>query len=148
MDRPDECAHPLGRGSPVRSRGGWRMIARKQPTIRGWVLVSACALSALASAPARAGAEEAKAGQPTAEAVLRQVADFFKKARSVAVEVERVQEVGARSIQQSFSVAFQRPNRFAYRDKGGTGITVICDGKRLVTDAPALKKYTPHEGDP
>src|SRR4051794_37030936 len=63
--------------------------------------------------------DAAPAGAPTAEPVLRRTTDFFKKARSVSVEVERVQKVGEMTIPSKLTIAIERPNRFAIRSVEG-----------------------------
>jgi thiol-disulfide isomerase/thioredoxin len=129
------------------------MTGRKPALDRGRAILLLCGVAALggSGSAALAQANDPKAGPPgapTAEAVLRRSADFYKNARSIAVEVERAQKIGALAVQVTYEVAFQRPNRFAVRTKGGgpgPGIDVVCDGKKLFVSIPALKKYT--EGD-
>jgi thiol-disulfide isomerase/thioredoxin len=114
------------------------------------VLWGVAALSATWSGgTARAQVSDAKTsppGTPTAETILRKTADYFKAARSVAFEVERVQRIGDHTIRTTTTVAFQRPNRFAVRaGEGIPGVTVVSDGKTMFTFIPALHKYTETE---
>ncbi len=136
------------------------MTARRPPKSRGWIGVLLCGASALGG-PGAVGAARAQdavakdgpPGAPTAEGVVRQVADFYKRADSLAVEVERSQKVGEMAIPMTFTVAFRRPNRFAVavrtKEGGGGpgvfGLTVVSDGKTMFTSIPALQKYTEAE---
>src|SRR4051812_10409684 len=96
------------------------MTARKcSPKMIARLLIILCGASALAltTGPGVTRAEDAdpKADTPSAEGILRRAADFIRKADSGTVEVVREQKVGELPIRSSFSLAFQRPNRFALR---------------------------------
>jgi thiol-disulfide isomerase/thioredoxin len=130
------------------------MIDRRRFVTRAWVILVLCGASTFPGAWSRR-ADRAQAADPqsqrieapTAEAIVRRTADFFKKSRSMAVDVERVQKLGGRAMPSSFSAAFQRPNRFAIRtgEGGPMGLTIVSDGKKLFTAIPALRKYTETE---
>jgi thiol-disulfide isomerase/thioredoxin len=124
---------------------------------RGWIKLLVCVLSILGVAgsttSAWAQAADAKTGAgdtPTAETILRRTGDFFKQARAFSFEVERLQKTGDATVKTTFTVDFQRPNRFAFRNTkeqaAGTGatfgVTLVSDGKKLFVAIPALKKYT------
>ena len=98
---------------------------------------------------ARAQAPDAKAGAPgaaTAEGVMRRTTEIYKKAKSIAVELNRSQKAGAVTMQVTSSVAFQRPNKLAFVTKGtAPGIDLVSDGKTLFIAIPTLKKYTEGE---
>jgi len=47
-------------------------------------------------------------GAPKAETIVRRTAEFYKQAKSLSVEVERVQKMGGQTVQMTSSVAFQR----------------------------------------
>ena len=109
------------------------MTTRKPPVTLGWTVAILCGAAALRAGP----------NDPKAEAVLRQAADYYKKAKSFAVEVEREQKVGAMSIKQTLEVVVERPNKLAIRTKGILpGIDVVSDGKTLSISITPLKKYT------
>jgi thiol-disulfide isomerase/thioredoxin len=129
------------------------MSDRKLPVTRGWAMTLLWSTLALAG-PGAGGAawaqvNDAKAsptGTPTAETVLRRTADFYKKARTLAVEVERVPNMGAPAMKNTFTIAVQRPNRFAvHTTGGGPGIDVVSDGKKLYVSLAPLQKYTEGE---
>jgi len=95
---------------------------------------------------ARAQGPDGKSN-PTAEAVLGKTCEFIKKAKSVAVDVEREQKVGTFTVKTTFSVALERPNRFAIQTKtdgllAGIAVTLVSDGKTLCTSIGQLKKHT------
>ncbi len=128
------------------------MTARSTPVALAWSLTW-CAVAAPFSAwgPAAAAwaqSSEAKAGPPgapKAETVLRKSADLYKNAKSFAVQFNRSQKVGVVTIQHSYTVAFQRPNRLAVRSKGpAPGIDIISDGKTMFVSSPDFK-YTEAE---
>jgi thiol-disulfide isomerase/thioredoxin len=127
------------------------MADRKHPTSQRWPRLLFCGVSALGvlgpAALARAQADDEEPTRPTVESVLRRTADFFKGARSISVTIDRVQTVGNVTVPTTVSVDFERPNKFALLNKGeaanaGFLLTVVCDGKKLFTSVPALKKYT------
>lgn len=114
--------------------------------LRSFLLASFWALCLTEALPLWAtqaqGAEE-KAPQPTAEQVLRQVADFYKKVKSLAVDIEREQKMGALSVKLPMTVAFERPNRIALRmENGPSDFTFVSDGKKMFMSIAALKRYT------
>jgi hypothetical protein len=76
---------------------------------------------------------------------LRKTAELYKNAKSFSLQFNRSQKVGAVTIQHTYTVAFQRPNRLAVRSKGpAPGIDLITDGKRMFVSSPDLK-YTEAE---
>jgi thiol-disulfide isomerase/thioredoxin len=130
------------------------MSDRKRPVTPGWAITLLCSPLALAGSGAGGAAlaqvGDAKAsptGTPTAEMVLRRTADFYKKVKSLAVDVERVQTMGPITMKTTVAIAVQRPNRFAIRTKGGgpVGIDVVSDGKTMYVSIPQLQKYTEGE---
>ena len=129
------------------------MTHRKLSVTPGWAIGLLCGTLAFVGpsvdGTALAQVSDAKAspaGTPTAETVLHRTADFYKTVKTLAVEVERVQKIGALKMQNSVTVAFHRPNRFAVRTKGGSpGIDVVSDGKKIFVSIPALQKYTEGE---
>ena len=129
------------------------MSNRKLPVTLGWAISLLGGILALAG-PGVGGvalaqatdAEASPTGKPTAESVLRRAADYYKKVKSFAVEVEHAQTVGQFKMQNTFTIAIQRPNRFAIHTKGnGPGIEVVSDGKKMFVSLAPLRKYT--EGD-
>ncbi|HZW33807.1 MAG TPA: DUF2092 domain-containing protein [Isosphaeraceae bacterium] len=130
------------------------MNDRKRPATPGWAIRVLGSILAVAgpggggAALAQAGdAKASPTGTPTAEAVLRQTTDFYKKVKSFAVDVERTQKMGAITMKTTIAIAVQRPNRFAIRTKGGgpAGIDVVSDGKTLCVSITPLQKYTEGE---
>src|SRR5581483_1936214 len=132
--------------------GDGSMTARKSPIACAPLVVGMCVVwllatpAAVRTAPVQDGADKGKqADAPRPEDVLRRAADFFKKAKSVAVDLEREQKVGAMSIKGTVSIAFERPNRIAIRpkeDPEALGVSAVCDGKKLSIAVPMMKKYT------
>jgi thiol-disulfide isomerase/thioredoxin len=107
---------------------------------------AAASLAGLAGGPAARGQAPDAKSNPTAEAVLRKTADFFRKAKSVVVDVEREQKVAGFTIKMPVSVALERPNRFAIQSKSdglaSIGMTLVSDGKKMSTAIAQLKRYT------
>ncbi|MDR3638930.1 MAG: DUF2092 domain-containing protein [Isosphaeraceae bacterium] len=103
-------------------------------------------LACTATGGGRATADEPEKGaanEPTAESVLRRATDFFKKAESIAVTVEKAQKIGPIANRSTMTIAVQRPNRLAARSTGGmAGMTLVCDGKTLSIAVDPLRKYT------
>jgi thiol-disulfide isomerase/thioredoxin len=114
------------------------MTTRKPLATLGWTVALLCGAAASSSGP-----NDSKDEAPTAEAVLRRTADYFKRVKSFAVEVEREQKLGSMSMKHALEVVNERPNRLAIRNKGNRpGIDVFSDGKTLSISIPAVKKYT------
>jgi peroxiredoxin len=112
----------------------------------GSLILAGARLSAAAPPPG----QDAKATptiSPAAETVLRRMSDFYKKTKSCAVDVERQQKLGSISVNNTFKIAIERPNRFAVHtvEAGPTAIQVVSDGKKLRIYIAGLQKYT--EGD-
>jgi peroxiredoxin len=108
--------------------------------VRGWTIALLCGITALGARP---DDSKTKTDVPTAEAVLRRTADYYKTLKSFAVDIEREQTIGPRSMKSSLVAATERPNRLAIHGKGaGLGIDVVCDGKTLSVSIPAVKRYT------
>jgi peroxiredoxin len=107
---------------------------------RGWTIALLCGVTALGACP---DDSKTKTGAPTAEAVLRRMADYYKTLKSFAVEIEREQNIGVTSIKSSLVVAIAKPNRMAIHGKGsGVGIDVVSDGETLSVSYPTVKRYT------
>ena len=90
-----------------------------------------CGVTALGAGP-----DDSKANQKTdaltAESVLQRTADYYKKIKSFAVDIEREQKMGLNSMKNSLVVVIERPNKLAIHSKGvGFGIDVVSDGKTL-----------------
>jgi len=125
------------------------MVERRSSLKYAWVVRSfgaAAILAGIAYVPAARGQAADGQAKPTAESVLRKTADFFKKAKSVTVDVEREQKVANFTIKLPVSVAIERPNRFAIQSKSdglaGIAMTLVSDGKKLSTAIGQLKRYT------
>ncbi len=90
-----------------------------------------------------AGPASQPAGPASAEAVVRRMADFYKRAHSILADVEQEQKIAGQSIKTTTSVAFERPNRFAARSKGAMpGFDIVSDGKTLSLSVVGMKKFT------
>jgi thiol-disulfide isomerase/thioredoxin len=114
------------------------MTNRKPLRARGWALALLCCVGAL-----NARADDSKADAAKAQDVLRRTAEFYKKAKSFAVDIDREQKVGAMSMKAGLSVAVERPNKLALKAKGDAfTVDIVSDGKTLAVSIPALKKYT------
>ena len=88
-------------------------------------------------------AENTKSGETAVEATLRKTADFYKKAGSLAVEIERAQKLGPMTVKNTITIDFVRPDKLAIRSKGNVpGADVVSDGKTLSVSIAALKSYT------
>ena len=90
------------------------------------------------SAWAQDKGEKASApGAVTAESVLKKTTDFYKKAKSFSVDMNRSHKVGPINMQYTTAVAFERPNRLAMQSKGTVpGIDLISDGKKGSIPSP------------
>ena len=92
------------------------------------------------------GAKAGASGAATVEGVLKKTAELYKKAKSVAVEMNRVQKLGPAKMEMTTTVAFQRPNRLAVHSKTTMPVVdLVCDGKTLFLAIPSMKKYTEAE---
>ena len=90
-----------------------------------------------------AGQKPAQSASPTAETVLRRTADYCRNARSISLDLVRIQKMGPQTVRLASSFAFQRPNKFALRTKGAAGgIDVVSDGKKLYVSLGPLRKHT------
>ena len=129
------------------------MTNRRNPAAPLWTMAWLVAFSAFAmlelggSAWAQDKGEKASPpGAVTAESVLKKTADFYKKAKSFKVDMNRSHKVGPINMQYTTAVAFERPNRLAMQSKGNVpGIDLVSDGKTLFVSVPALKKYSESE---
>ena len=87
---------------------------------------------------------------PTAEDVLKRMAEFYQAANSIQATVEhemQLQGPGMDTHMTSTSkFAAEKPNRFAIRsDNGATAIDVVTDGKTMFTYIPAMNSYSESE---
>jgi thiol-disulfide isomerase/thioredoxin len=132
------------------------MVERRSFVTRAGVIarfgfIAIAGIAGLAGGPIASAGAQAPDGNsnPKAEAVLKKTADFYKNAKTLAVDVERAQKVGTFTMKTSFSVAFERPNHFAIKTKAdslaGITVTLVSDGKTLSTAISQLKKYTEAE---
>ena len=130
------------------------MTSRRFPVVgMTWSIAWLAAASVLTAAGPGAAAwgqnpdpKSGAPGDPTAESVLRKTAEFFKNAKSIAVDVDRSRKMGRMTMEITTSIAFQRPNRLAVRHKGTTpGIDLVTDGKTMFISVAAVKKYTEAE---
>ena len=93
---------------------------------------------------------EAPKGQGIAsnvDQIVRQMADVFQDVKSFSADLTTVMNTQMQGVNQSmttdYSLAVQRPNRFAMvLTNGMMGTTVVCDGAKLYTCIPMLKRYT------
>ena len=132
------------------------MVARRTRLALALSITSLAAVAAfIALGPvgaARAqepGAKAGASGAATVEGVLKKTAELYKKAKSVAVEMNRVQKLGPAKMEMTTTVAFQRPNRLAVHSKTTMPVVdLVCDGKTLFLAIPSMKKYTEAEAPP
>ena len=116
------------------------MTTRNPVPSRGWAIALLCGVTALGARP---DDSKTKSDAPTAESVLRRTAEYYKKIKSFAVDIEREQKIGPNSMKNSLAVVVERPNKLAIHGKGaGLGIDVVSDGKTLSVSIPAVKRYT------
>lgn len=122
------------------------MIDRHALRLRPLLIASLCACSVIGTASSfqATWAQQAKEPtKPTAEQVLRRTADFYKNAKSIAVEIEREQKIGGLSVKYPVTVAFERPNRITLRmENGPSDFTIVSDGKKMFISIAGLKRYT------
>jgi hypothetical protein len=104
----------------------------------GWAALLLCGAAALG-----AGQDDSKTGTRKAEAVLRRMADYYKKAKSFTVDVNLAQKIGPTTRKTTVAVAVERPNKLAIHVKGIllVGMDIFSDGKTLTMSIGAVKKY-------
>jgi len=103
-----------------------------------WTVALLCVVAALGASP-----DDSKTGAPTAEDVLRRTADYYNRIKSFAIEVEREEKFGPRSVKNAVDVVIERPNKLMIHTKGaGPGIDVVSDGKTLTVALPIVKRFT------
>lgn len=122
---------------PLRCTTAWRLVA----------LLAALIGSSWFIGPANAADEVAQKIDPKAEKVLRGLADHFLKVNSLSAQLESVSEFQAGGqkgkSEHTYSLAIQRPNRFAAVVlKGDQAVTIVSDGKQLSSALILAKKYT------
>ena len=115
------------------------MSTRKSLTGRGWTVMILCAVAALGAGP-----DDPKADARDAKAILRRMADYYKKARSFTVEFNLAQTVGPTTMKTTVAATVERPNKLAIRVKGVllVGIDFFSDGKTLTISIGAAKRFT------
>jgi thiol-disulfide isomerase/thioredoxin len=114
------------------------MTTRKSLAARGCTVLLLCAVAALGAGP-----DDSKGTAKKAEAALQRAADYYKKAKSFTVDVEREQKIGPLALKTTLNVAVERPNKLAVRSKGPMpAIDVTSDGKTLTLSIGPVKKYT------
>jgi len=103
---------------------------------------------ACCSAAAPADPEQKARGiTPKADEILRKMADLSLSTKSFSADLTMVMNTQMQGAKQEmtteYSLAAQRPNRFAMvLKKGLMGSTLVCDGAKLYTCLPMLKRYT------
>jgi hypothetical protein len=105
----------------------------------GWTAIFLCGVAALGAGP-----DDSKTDARKAEAVLRRMADYYKKAKSFTVDVKLAQKIGPTTRNTTVAAAFERPNKLAIRVRGVllAGTDIFSDGKTLTISIAAAKKYT------
>ena len=117
------------------------MNTRNPVPVNGRAILLLCGITALGAGPDDSKANQ-KTDAPTAESVLRRTADYYKKIKTFAVDIEREQKMGPNSMKNSLVVVIERSNKLVIRSKGvGFGIDVVSDGKTLSLSVPAVKRY-------
>ena len=92
-------------------------------------------------------AQEDRAVDARADAVLRQTSAYLRGLDSFRVEISVHVDVKMEGMTQQmdskYRLAARRPNRFAMvLEQGMFGATVVSDGQKLYTYMPMMKKYT------
>jgi TonB family protein len=87
---------------------------------------------------------------PKAEQVVRELSEYLRGLKSFRVDITTSVKTKAQGMnmemKSSRSLAVRRPDRFALVPKEGVeGATVICDGKKVYTYLPEVRKYTVQE---
>ena len=126
-------------------------MTRVNPPLGAWMCIAAL-LTTLVSG-AHAQGNKAAATAPKPEAIIRQLSEYYKGLKSFSVNVTTNMHMEAQGMKQDlameYDVAMRRPNRFLMLSKGGMmgmmGGTLVCDGARLYTHVPMLRKYTVNE---
>ncbi len=106
------------------------------------VALLAGSLSCHSAEPAKQAAAKV---DPQADKVLHTVADFYRKADSVSVQMVSVMLIMPinDASETVTMIKFGRPNRLAARlESGANGATIISDGKQSTVFFPALNRYT------
>lgn len=116
----------------------------RSPLARPIANLFACILMGAGLLPQMTWAQVAdEPTKPTAKQVLRRTADFYKKAKSITVEIEREQKIGGLSVKYPVTVAFERPNRIALgMENGPSDFTIVSDGKKMFISMTGLKRYS------
>jgi hypothetical protein len=115
------------------------MTRRESVAALGWIVALLWTTAALG-----AGSDDTKNDSRKAEAILRRMADFYKKSKSFTVDFGLAQTVGPTTMKTNVAATFARPNKLAIRIKGAllVGIDIFSDGKALTISIPAGKRYT------
>ncbi len=102
------------------------------------------------TAKASAAHENDKRGETaevSAEGLVRKLADFFMKAKTVEVREQLVVHVKMQGMDNKMTatrtLVAEKPNHIAVRTEGGMmGVNLVSDGEKLFTYVPAMKTYT------
>ena len=95
--------------------------------------VAVCFALTLAAASDAAKKENVDA---QTEAVVRKLSDYFRKAKTLSLTVNRAYQVTGDGLKSEasyvYNIAVARPNRINLAMKSGAqGVTVVCDGKKF-----------------
>jgi hypothetical protein len=115
----------------------------------GRYLIGPALILALLTPAALADDAKKSEMEPKALDVLKQAAGLYKDAKSLHVEVSIVSDRedgdGKRQAKAEAVYDMEKPNRFALRTKidgKEAGPDLVCDGKKLYTQAKSVKQYT------
>lgn len=91
--------------------------------------------------------ETQKKISPQALEIIKKFSETMKAQKKGSVDITMQMTVNAEGMKQEFKteshMVFERPNKVAYITKGGMmSSSLICDGEKLYTYVPMLKKYT------
>ncbi|MBM3334060.1 DUF2092 domain-containing protein [Candidatus Sumerlaeota bacterium] len=85
--------------------------------------------------------------EPKADKMVRDVAAYYSALKSFRVEIVSSMNMEAEGMKQQMesksSAALVKPNKIALvLESGMMGLTLVCDGQKVYTYLPMMKKYT------
>ncbi|HJN07762.1 MAG TPA: DUF2092 domain-containing protein [Pirellulaceae bacterium] len=108
--------------------------------------VFGCSSNQSSTSTSSTGKAERSDGEPSAETILREVANYYSKADALQVSLMQTTSVNFQGTKNESTVEFgvlaQRPNRLAIRDKNSEAADFVSDGENLFTLVHQMKTYT------
>ncbi|MDP6059806.1 MAG: DUF2092 domain-containing protein, partial [Pirellulaceae bacterium] len=105
--------------------------------------VFGCSSNQSSTSTSSTGKAERSDGEPSAETILREVANYYSKADALQVSLMQTTSVNFQGTKNESTVEFgvlaQRPNRLAIRDKNSEAADFVSDGENLFTLVHQMK---------